>query len=55
MACKHVSTGYSSTDVIQEILSLQKKHAVTRSAESDKFHCYSQLEEPINVYRETLA
>ena len=29
MVCKHVSTGYSSTDVVQEGLFLQKKPAPT--------------------------
>ena len=43
MVFKHVSTGYSSTDVIQEHLFLQKQHAPTRSAESGIFRCYSQL------------
>ena len=43
MVCKHVFAGYSSTDVIQESLFLQKKRAPTRSAESGIFRCYSQL------------
>ena len=29
MVCKHVSTGYSSTDVVQESLLLQKKPSPT--------------------------
>ena len=37
MVCKHVSTGYSCTDVVQESLFLQKKRAPTRSAESGIF------------------
>ena len=37
------STGYSSTDVLQESLFLQKKCAPTRSTESGIFRCYSQL------------
>ena len=43
MVCKHVSTGYSSTDVVQESPFSQKKRAPTRSAESGIFRCYSQL------------
>ena len=43
MVCKHVSTGYSSTDVVQESLLLQKKRASTRNAESGILHCYSLL------------
>ena len=43
MVCKHVSTGYSSTDVVQESLFLQKKCAPIRSGESGIFCCYSQL------------
>ena len=43
MVCKHVSTGYSSTDVVQESLFLQKQHTQTQSAESGIFRCYSQL------------
>ena len=43
MVCKHVSTGYSSTNVVQESLFLQKKRAPTRSAESGIFRCYSLL------------
>ena len=35
----HVSTGYSSTNVLQESLFLQKKRALTQSAESGIFHC----------------
>ena len=43
MVYKHVSTGYSSTDVIQDSLFLQKKCAPTQSTESGIFRCYSQL------------
>ena len=43
MVCKHVSTGYSSTDVVQESLFLQKKRAPTQSAESGIFRCYRKL------------
>ena len=43
IVCKHVSTGYSSTDVVQESLFLQEKRAPTQSAESGVFRCYSQL------------
>ena len=38
MVCKHISTDYSSTDI------------VTRSAESGIFCCYSQVEEPSNYF-----
>ena len=48
MVSKHVSTGYSNTDVNQESLFLWKKCTLTRSAESGIFRCYSQLEEPSN-------
>ena len=50
MICEHVSTGYSSTDVVQESLFLRIKHALTRSAESGIIRCYSQLEEPSNYF-----
>ena len=43
MVCNHISTGYSSTDVIEESLFLKKKRAPTQSAESGIFCCYSQL------------
>ena len=43
MVCKHISTGYSSIDVVQESLFLQKQCAPTRNAESGIFRCYSQL------------
>ena len=43
MVCKHVSTGYSNTDVVQESLFLQKQHTPAQNAESGIFRCYSQL------------
>ena len=46
--CKHVFTGNSNTDVDQDSLFLPKNCVLTRSAESDIFCHYSQLEEPSN-------
>ena len=43
MVCEHASTGYSSTDVVEESLFLQEKRAPTRSIESGIFRCNSQL------------
>ena len=37
MVCKHVSTGYSSSNVIQESPVFTEKHALTRSAESGRY------------------
>ena len=45
MDCKHISIGYSNTDVNQESLFLQKKRG---STESGTFRCYRRLEEPSN-------
>ena len=50
MVCKHAYTGYSSTDVDQESLFLQKKCALMQNAESGIFCCYSQLEEASNYF-----
>ena len=44
MVWKHVSTGYSSTNVLEESLFLQKKRAPTQSAESGTFHCYRRAQ-----------
>ena len=48
MVGKHVSAGYSNSDVDQESLFSRKKRALMRSTESGIFHCYSQLEVPSN-------
>ena len=45
MDCKHISIGYSNTDVNQESLFLQKNR---ESTESGTFRCYRRLEEPSN-------
>ena len=44
MVCKHISTGYSSTDVAQESLFLQKNVLQHEALNQVRiFHCYSQL------------
>ena len=43
MVSKHISVGYSNTNIDQESLLLQKKCTLTRSVELDILRSYSQL------------